>query len=103
MKRPMNSLEGRLEVLNPLGGVEVSIGAASRLADLHGKTICELWNGKFRGDEMFPAIRELLKARFPDATVVPQTEFPICWPCPDDIASLLKKKGCDVVISGNGG
>ncbi len=96
-------MEIGLKVLNPTGGAEISRTPAPRVSDLHGKTIGEVWNGYFRGAETFPVIRELLKARFPDAKFIPYTEFPIQYPDIDSIGNAVKRKGCDAVIMGNGG
>ena len=85
---------------------------APRLDTLAGKTIGELWNGGFRGDESFPIIEQLLRDRYPTVQFVPYSEFSLYT-----IASLhpekkdktletlrteLKEKGCDAVITGNG-
>lgn len=84
---------------------------APRLDTLHGKTICEIWNGVFKGDVTFPILRAQLEERFPGLRVVPYTEFPHA-PGSDnparqrmlaqEIATLARQKGCDAVISGNG-
>jgi hypothetical protein len=86
-------------------------GPARRLDTLAGKTICEIWNGVFKGDVTFPIIRAQLEERFPTVRVVPYREFPHA-PGSDnparqralaqEIAALAKQKGCDAVISGNG-
>lgn len=101
------------EVVNPLGKPVVGmIAMAPRLDTLEGKTIGELWNGGFRGDESFPIIEKLLQERYPTVKLIPYTEFSL-----STIASLhpeekektletlrteLKQKGCDAVITGNG-
>jgi hypothetical protein len=91
-----------LEVLNPLGLLEVRQEAAPRLADLHGKTICEIWQtGMWIADETFPIVRELLQARFPDAKFIPYSDFP--RGTTDEYVALVKAKGCDAVLVGNGG
>ena len=101
-----------LEVVSPLGRPAVSLArAAPRLPDLNGKTIGELWNGVFKGDQTFPVIRRLLEQRFPRLKIIPFTEFPYA-PGSDDpaqqrerarrMAALAGEKGCDAVISGNG-
>lgn len=49
------------EVVWPLGkSVYEALPLASRDADLNGKTVCELWEWLFRGEEIFPILRELL-------------------------------------------
>lgn len=101
----------KLEVVSPAGLQAVApSGLAPRLDSLPSKTVCEIWNGVFKGDVTFPAIRELLRQRYPDVEVVPYTEFPYA-PGSDNplrqrelaraIAALVKEKGCDAVISGN--
>jgi hypothetical protein len=84
---------------------------APRINDLSRKTVGEIWNGVFRGDETFPIVRDLLKKRFPGIKIIPYTEFPF-FPGDDrptsqhelakKIAGLAREKGCDAVISGNG-
>jgi hypothetical protein len=100
------------EVLSPEGldAVERQ-GPARRLDSLDGKTVCEIWNGVFKGDITFPIIRAQLQARYPGVRIVPYTEFPHA-PASDnparqralaqEIAALVKEKGGDAVISGNG-
>ncbi len=78
---------------------------------LQGKTICEIWEtGDFRADLTFPVIRELLQRRFPEARFLPHTElprgdkFPTMQRLPlDEVVPVLKQKGCDAVLLGNGG
>jgi hypothetical protein len=101
------------EVVSPLGEpVMTGITMAPRLNTLEGKTICEIWNGGFRGDESFPMIEGMLRERYPTVRMIPYSEFPLVT-----IASLhpekkqetleallakIKGKGCDAVITGNG-
>ncbi|MFN0299309.1 MAG: hypothetical protein ACKVQU_03030 [Burkholderiales bacterium] len=102
----------RFEVISPAGVQLIEQKAVSpRLPDLNGKTVGEIWNGVFRGDETFPVLRAGLTRRFPGIRIVPFTEFPF-FPGDDrphaqqavahEIAMLAKAKGCDAVISGNG-
>ena len=97
-------------VVSPVGEyIGEKLPTASRLPDLKGKTVCEVTNGAFRGDALFPLIRELFKKRYPDIKVIPYTEFPVFSPAGniDEIAKSLKepllRNGCDAVISGVGG
>lgn len=100
-------------VISPVGGETVRKTAlAPRPASLNGKTIGEVWNEDFKGDIMFPVYREMLKSRYPDVRIVPYTELPasVLKGTPAyqrevlaDIAKALKQKGCDALISGNGG
>ncbi len=103
-----------LEVSNPVSiAPSVTLQSKSRLPDLNGKTICEVWNGQhWRAPETFPYIEELLKRRFPDIKIIPYTEFPpyegpvrelTLFGKPSEITPLVKEKGCDAVILGNGG
>jgi hypothetical protein len=101
------------EVVSPLGEpVMTRITMAPRLNALEGKTICEIWNGGFRGDESFPMIERMLRERCPTIKMIPYSAFPLVT-----IASLhpekkqatlealrakIKEKGCDAVITGNG-
>lgn len=67
----------KLEVVSPVGLDAVTLsGAARRIDDLNGKTVCEVWNGVFKGDIAFPIIRKLLKVKYPGLKVIPYTEFP---------------------------
>ena len=100
------------QVISP-AGIEIvqRKAAAPRLGELAGKTIGEIWNGVFKGDETFPILRRALEQRFPGVRIIPFTEFPH-FPGDDrpasqraaakKIAELAKEKGCDAVISGNG-
>lgn len=100
------------EVVSPVGGPVVRQHAiAQRLGDLHGKTIGEVWNGVFKGDQTFPLIRKLLTEKFPGVRILPYTEFPFRHGGDDpsaqkalavEIAALAREKGCDALISGNG-
>lgn len=100
-----------MEVFNPLSQFAASAGGASRLDTLQGKTICEVWHtGDYRADATFPVIRELLQKRFPELKFVPYTEFPrgkkfpdMHWVPFDEAAEVLRQKGCDAVLLGNGG
>ena len=44
---------------------------AKRLDTLNGKTIAQVWDMVFRGDEVFEFLEEGLKARFPDIRFPP--------------------------------
>ena len=52
------------EVVSPLGEPVMSmITMAPRLNTFENKTICEIWNGGFRGDESFPMIERMLREK----------------------------------------
>ena len=103
----------KMEIISPAGGESVERGnIAPRLDTLAGKTVCETWNEDFKGDYMFPVYRELLEERYPGVRVIPYTEFPSSTlrSSPEyqrdvarRIAALAKERGCDALISGNGG
>jgi hypothetical protein len=61
-----------LEVMNPRGAVTRPpvVPHAPRVEDLAGKTIGIYWNEKAGADNFFEVIEELLKKRFPTASVV---------------------------------
>lgn len=101
------------EVMSPVGESTVAVAPPRPpLADLRGKTICEVMNARYRSELTFPLLRELLQKRYPDVKVVPYTEFPIQLNNLDaktlveqvgTAVALMKEKGCDAVITGNGG
>ncbi|MBI2906239.1 MAG: hypothetical protein HYX92_01145 [Chloroflexi bacterium] len=100
------------KVLSPLGEpIAEAVGAAPRLSDLSGKTICEVWNGQFRGDIAFPMLRQLLQERYPGVKVIPYTEFPktdvigstkLLQERTDTAVALAVQRGCDAIITGMG-
>lgn len=95
-------------VVWPLGkSAYDSLPLAKRPLDLRGKTICELWEWLFRGDEIFPTLRNLLSRRYQDLKFVDYSQFgDIHGPREREILAalpeLLKRHNCDVVISGVG-
>ena len=86
--------------------------ASPPLESLDGAVIGEVYNNHFKGELMFKTYRRLLKARYPNITIIPYTEFPIVYVGGDpasqkkiasEVAALAKEKGCTAIISGNGG
>ena len=72
----------------------------TRVPDLSGKVIGELWDYLFRGEDMFPILREELRKRFPGISFVPYDVFgnvhgPKQTELIADVPRLLKKHGCD--------
>lgn len=62
-----NDAEPRYEVVWPLGRSTVDdVVPNAPIADLNGRTIGELWDWLFKGDQMFALIREELQRRYPD-------------------------------------
>ena len=98
----------RYDVVWPLGRI---VGAPMDLArcpdDLNGKTIGELWDGVFRGDQVFPVLREQLRKKFPGIKFVEHGALGQSQGNVKDyiakLPALLREKGCDAVISGVGG
>ena len=96
------------EVVSPLGRlVSKAVDLAPPLADLNGKTICELWDWVFKGDKMYPIINEELRKRFPAIKIIGHEtmgdthgndarEFIAKLP------DLLRRHGGDAVISAVG-
>ncbi len=100
-------------VISPIGlpGTQ-NKDIAPRLDSLEGKTVGEVYNHHFKGDQMFGLYRQLLKQRYPGVRVVPYTELPASFVGGDtayhrrvaqEVAALAKEKGCDALITGNGG
>ncbi len=92
-----------LRVYNPSSAVEATQAPAPRLSSLRGKKIGFLWNGMFRGDDVFPVLQRLLKERFPDANVLDYRDLPSNHPDAETIGKVAKEKGVDAVIGGMGG
>jgi len=93
-----------LEVYDPTGPSEVTKLHAPRLADLHGKTICEISNADWEAHRTFPLIRELLQRQFPTVKIIPYTEVVGTRRLCEDlayVAKMVKQKGCQAVIAGN--
>jgi hypothetical protein len=80
---------------------------APRPPTLEGKTVAQLWDYLFRGDEIFPMIEDGLKERYPGVRFVRYDEFGSTHGGDEHevIAALperLKALGVDAVISGMG-
>lgn len=72
----MATNEPKYDVLWPLSRKAVKrTAAAKRLPDLNDKTVAELWDVIFRGETIYPLVREYIKKRFPRVKFVPYTEF----------------------------
>ena len=100
--------EPRYDVLWPLSRKAVeATAAAARIPDLNGKTVCELWDVIFRGETIYPLVREYIKARFPRVKFVGHAEFgnfhgarehQVTAALPDK----LRRHGADAAIVGIG-
>jgi hypothetical protein len=93
-------------VLWPRGRKTVDVRSlAKRLDRLDGKVIGELWDDLFRGDEIFPMLREALARRYPGVTFVDYRVFGSTHGGEEHrtMAALpdkLREHGVDAVISG---
>jgi UDP:flavonoid glycosyltransferase YjiC (YdhE family) len=98
--------DGLQRVVWPRGRKTVAVKAvAPRLSTLDGKTIAELWDDLFRGDEIFPVLREALRERFPGVRFVGYETFGSTHGAREHevVARLperLREHGVDAVISG---
>lgn len=102
-------MEERYQVVYPLGSQATQEkNVAPSLSDWNGKTIGELWNYAFRGDETFPLIEQQIREQFPGVRFVsfetfgnfhdPSEEAKMMAELPDK----LKRFHCDAVLVGNG-
>ena len=67
---------GRYEVVWPCGErKQAQRPLARRLDTLNGKTIAQLWDFLFFGDEVFTVLEENLRAQFPRVKFVSWREF----------------------------
>jgi hypothetical protein len=115
MNTPTNTMasttagaEPRYDVLWPLSRKAVErTSAAPRLPDLNGKTVGMLWDGIFRGQIIYPLVREYIQSRFPQVKFVDHSafgnfhgarEYPVIAALPDK----LREQGCDAAIVGIG-
>ncbi len=104
----MNGSEGReiYRVVWPRGARTVRAGdVAARLATLEGKTIGQLWDDLFRGDEIFPILEEELGRRFPGVRFVRYDTFGSTHGRNEqqvlaDLPAMLRRHEVDAVISG---
>ena len=106
-------MEEKLRVISPEG---LPLGAtrniSAHLDTLEGKTIGEVYNNHFKGELMFRTYRRLLKEKYPGVRIIPYDQFPIVYVGGDpasqkrvaaEVAAIAKEKGCDAIITGNGG
>ncbi len=100
----------KFEIVSPVGDPKAQPEPpATKIADFRGKTIGQVWNAEFRADQVFTALTELLKERFPDIEVVSWNELPTTQQRMDtnknmeDLRQAYLQKGCDAVITATGG
>jgi hypothetical protein len=112
-KFPEATMTEKNRVISPEGlPRQATAGLSQPLDTLVGKTIGEVYNNHFKGELMFQTYRRLLKEKFPGVRIIPFTEFPTVFVGGDpdsqkrtarEIAALAKERGCDAIITGNGG
>lgn len=110
MEKPTSrsAAEPVYEVVWPLGQSTVDeVAPNPPIEDLNGKTVGELWDWLFKGDQMYALIRERLRQRFPGVKFVEssafgnihgQDEAAVIAALPD----LLREHGIDLVVTGIG-
>lgn len=104
----MESREPLYEVVWPLGKSHWDTRPLNpALPDLNGKTVAEIWDRVFRGEEIFPAIRAALKKRFPDVRFIEYDQFGDTHGVNQkqvlaELPELLRSRKVDAVISGVG-
>ena len=80
---------------------------APRSADLRDKTVGELWDYLFKGEEIFPLIRQQLAERYPGIRFVEFERFGSTHGRDEKelattLPTQLREHGCDAVISAVG-
>jgi hypothetical protein len=104
----MSDHEALYEVVWPLGKSHWDVRDVNpAIGDLNGKTIAEVWDRVFRGEEMFPAIREALRkqyrrVRFVEYDTFGDTHGPRQKQVLAELPALLREHKVDAVISGVG-
>ncbi len=102
------SAESLYEVVWPLGKLAAKpVDPAPALVDLNGKTVCELWDGVFRGDEIYPILRAELQKKFPGVKIVDYKTMGNTHGADDreyvaNLPGMLRQHGAHAVISAVG-
>ena len=105
---PTEANDGYYEVVWPRSPRQIASKAlAPRLQTLEDKTIAELWDYVYRGDEVYAWLEEALKARFPGVRFVNWREFGFIHGNEERevLAALpqrLKQFGVDAAVSAMG-
>jgi hypothetical protein len=102
----MSGNSNSYKVLSPVPKADdKKVSLAPPLPDLSGKTICAMRH-TFRADETFPMLEALFREKYNNIKFISNTEMPDSTSAsPAEAAALtkvLKEKGCDVVLAGNG-
>lgn len=104
----MSAQEFKYDVVWPRAERQMEVEpAAPRLETLQGKTVVQLWDYLFRGDEVFSLLEEGLRDRYPGIRFVSWSEFGSTHgederEILDNLPQRLKELGADAVISGMG-
>lgn len=77
------------------------------VGDLNGKTIAEVWDRVFRGEEIFPAIRQAIRKKYSGVRFVEYDQFGDTHGVNQkqiiaDLPAKLREHKIDAVISGVG-
>jgi hypothetical protein len=107
--RPMtNDSDSRSDVLSPEGPhVAPSNAGPSGLTSIADAKIAQLWDYRFRGDEIFAHLRDELTQRYPGVQFVDYEVFGNVHGHREDeileaLPGLLKEHGCNAVLAGIG-
>jgi hypothetical protein len=104
----MATNDGYYEALWPRSPRQTKVKSlAKRLDTLEGKKVAQLWDFVFRGDEVFAALEEGLKDRFPNIEWVSYKEFGSTHGSDErevvaSLAQKFKALEVDAIISGMG-
>ena len=104
----MENNEASFEVVWPLGKfVSRPVQAAPALTDLSGKTVVEMWGWVFKGYEIYARLNKALREKYPGIKIIDHETMGNSHAANEreyvaDLPNLLKKLGCDAVISGVG-
>ena len=98
--------ENYYRALSPVpNGSDRELKPAAHIPDLSGKTICALRH-TFRADETFVMIEQLLKERYSDIHFISNFDMPDARPATAaeerELIDILRAKGADAVLAGNG-
>ena len=106
----VHAAEPAYSVVSPLGEVNVEmIRMVPRLDTLSNKTVCLVSNSSFKVDVTMPAIEAELKRQVPGVKIIPPEQMPLTelpgarpgnW---ESIPGEIASKGCNAIVSGNGG
>ena len=102
----MSEIAGSYKVFSPITeSPNQRTQLAPPIPDLSGKTICAI-RRTFRADETFPMIEVLFREKYNDIKFIPNTEMPDLGPTnaaqAAELTRVLREKGCDVLLAGNG-